>query len=1126
MPSDLTKQELIILDGACGSTIQTMEIPVEAWQGREGCNEYLNLTAGDVITRMHESFYQAGATVVETNTFGATDIVLAEYDLQDQVEEINRAAVAHARKAAGDPSSRWVAGSVGPTTKMPSLGHISFDEMLASYMQQVRVLVDEGVDLLILETSQDLLQAKIALQAVHRVFDELGKNVPIAVSLTVETTGTMLAGADIQAAATAMEPFDIFSLGLNCATGPEQMHSHMQYLSRHWPGRIHCIPNAGMPQVVDGRTCYPLDPASYAKAMARYVSEMGVSIVGGCCGTTPEHIERMVQELAGLKPAERDGRMAPALSSAYQSQQVVQDIPPMMIGERANTNGSRKFREMVLADDYQAALKVLLDQEAVGAAALDLCTAYAGRDEMQDMTTMVRLARESLRTPLVIDSTTPEVIEACLKIHPGRCLINSINLEDGGENLGRICRLAKRFGAACIALTIHEGGMAMTADAKLDTARKIYDLAVDTYALRAQDLFFDPLTFTIGSGDENLRTAGMETLEGIRQIKRELPGVFTVLGLSNISFGLSPASRKVLNSVFLHEAVEAGLDAAIIDVGKIMPLNQIPQDQREMALDLIHNRQKNPDRTPLMAYIDFFSDKQDKQDQTDGDEAETRPAEQILSEKVVDGEKDGLEDILTILLQRKPAVSIINELLVPAMRHVGDLFGRGEMLLPFVLQSAEVMKRSVDYLEPYMDHADTKAGAKVLLATVQGDVHDIGKNLVDIILSNNGYQVFNIGIKVPAETIIEKAREYDVDVIGLSGLLVKSAIVMKENMPRFKEAGLDQPILLGGAALTEKFVAQDCVPGYDLPVVYCADAFSGLSAMRRFEEGTLQATTYDEAQTPEVMKPGVKDSAVSRDNPVPEAPFLGPRYVEDIDASRILQYVNKQALFRGRWGYRRGKLSAEEYKQLIQDKVEPIYDDLRRRSVSGDLIQPRVAYGYWRCTSQDQSLLVEGDGKTHRFDFPRQEDPPHLCIADYFKTQEEGGDIVGFFVVTIGENMAQETRKLYEQDAYHDYLLMHAFGVEVTDALAEYWHEVMREELGINQQKPKNIQGYYIQDYQGSRYGFGYPACPDMEAHIPVFELLKPATIGVELTENMQMVPEQTTSALVAHHPQAKYFAV
>ncbi len=1122
----ITDPDILILDGACGSSIQQMDLPAGVWDDYEGCNEYLNLTAPEAIVELHTSFLEAGAMAVETNTFGATDIVLAEYDdLADRVEQINHAAVANARKAVEAHGSGWVIGSAGPTTKMPSLGHIDFAPMLAGYTAQLGALVDAGVDALLIETSQDLLQAKIALAAASDVFSDLGREVPILLSVTVETTGTMLAGADIAAAAVALEPFELLSLGLNCATGPERMHSHIHYLSRHWPGRIHCIPNAGMPEVVGGRTVYPLGPEQFADALKQYVAQEGVSIVGGCCGTTPAHIRALASALRDAQPGSRDPEMPPAISSAYQAQEIAQDIPPLMVGERANSNGSKKFREMILADDYDAALKVMVDQEAAGAHALDLCTAYAGRDEMADLTKMVRLARESVKIPLVIDSTTPEVIEACLQIHPGRCVINSINLEDGGENLGRICRHAKRFGAGCVALTIGEDGMAMTADDKVRVARQIHDLAVGKYGLRSGDLLFDPLTFTIGSGDESLRDAGIQTLEGIRRIKSELPGVFTILGLSNISFGLSPISRRVLNSVFLHECVEAGLDAAIIDVAKITPLAQIAEDQRNVALDLIYDRRGEDDeKTPLMRYIAFFADKSD-QEESEGDPEDKTP-EQQLTDMVVDGSKEGLEDTLSILLSRRTPVGIINDLLVPSMRHVGDLFGRGEMLLPFVLQSAEVMKKAVDFLEPYMDKTDQQAGVKVLLATVQGDVHDIGKNLVDIILSNNGYVVHNLGIKVPAETIIERARQLDVDVIGLSGLLVKSAIVMKENMPQFQAAGLTQPILLGGAALTEKFVAEDCVPGYQAPVVYCPDAFAGLAAMRQFEQGNLEATTYDDQETPAKMKPGVKDVEVDRDVPIPTPPFIGKRHVTDVDPTRVLDYINKQALFRGRWGYRRGKMSAEEYRELVETKVQPLYDELCRKGVEEGMFEPKVAYGYFACCSRDDTLLVEDEGRSYEFPFPRQADPPHLCIADYYRPETDGGDVVGFFVVTIGDRMRQETQKLYDDDAYHDYLMMHAFGVEYTDALAEYWHEVMREELGINQQKPDNVQGYYVQDYQGSRYGFGYPACPDLDAHKAVFALLEPEAIDVELTENMQMVPEQTTSAIVAHHPQAKYFAV
>jgi 5-methyltetrahydrofolate--homocysteine methyltransferase len=666
--------------------------------------------------------------------------------------------------------------------------------------------------------------------------------------------------------------------------------------------------------------------------------------------------------------------------------------------------------------------------------------------------------------------------------------------------------------------------MAMTVEEKVATARAIHDLAVGRYGLRPSDLLFDVLTFTIGSGDPSLTFAASETLAAIRRVKAELPGTFTLLGVSNVSFGLSPPSRRVLNSVFLHEAVEAGLDAAIIDAARIQPFAGIPGEDRDICLDLLYNRRKDTATTPLTAFIRHFSGKKAGEETIPARGTARRAPEEELADKVVAGDKDGLEDLLSILLTRRPAAAIINELLVPAMRRVGDLFGRGEMLLPFVLQSAEVMKRSVDSLRPHLAKGEGDRGRRVLLASVAGDVHDIGKNLVDIILSNNGYKVFNLGIKVPAETIIEKAREHKVDVIGLSGLLVKSAIVMQESMPQYAAAGLKAPILLGGAALTEKFVADHCVPGYPAPVVYCADAFAGLQAMRALEGGTLVSTSRRPDAAP-AMKPGPKNARISRDNPVPSPPFLGARRVTGIDVEALFPYVNEQALFRGRWGYRRGKLSAEEYDRLVREKVQPTYESLKRRSVEEGLIRPKVAYGYFRCSSGGDTLDVEDSGRRYAFPFPRQKDPPHLCLADYFKTGEEGGDIVAFFVATVGDRIAEATHELFSEDRYHDYLMLHAFGVEITDALAEYWHEVIRGELGIAARKPAAPAGYVVQEYQGSRYGFGYPSCPDLDAHRTVFELLSPGEIGVTLTETMEMVPEHTTSAIVAHHPQAKYFA-
>jgi 5-methyltetrahydrofolate--homocysteine methyltransferase len=816
--------------------------------------------------------------------------------------------------------------------------------------------------------------------------------------------------------------------------------------------------------------------------------------------------------------------MKPSISSLYQAIEIAQEIPPLLIGERSNPNGSKKFRECLLADDFDGCLRIGLDQEAKGAQVLDVCAAYVGRDELADLTHLVKLHAESLKIPIMIDSTNADCVEACLKIYPGRCIVNSINLEDGGKTLDRVCQLAKKYGAAVVALTINEQGMAMTADEKVATARQIYELAVGKHGLRPQDILFDPLTFTIGAGDENLLDAAIQTLDGIRRIKEELPGVYTLLGLSNISFGLPPAARKILNSVFMHEAIEQGLDAAIIDAGKILPLAQVSEEDRVFCRDLIYNRGQGEEVSPLMRFIEHFSERVEGDDE---EESEDQRPEEVLHQKIVRGDKDGIEDILSVLLDRYPPLEIVNLILVPAMRHVGELFGKGELLLPFVLQSAEAMKKSVAWLEPHMEKVDQEEGTKILLATVQGDVHDIGKNLVDILLSNNGYKVFNIGIKVPAETIIAKARELDVDMIGLSGLLVKSAIVMQESLPQYREAGLDVPILLGGAALTSDFVATSCVPNYDAPVVYCADAFAGLKALKDFEAGQLTATAAAPKNGKPRMKPGVKDVNIDRSQPVPEPPFYGLRHVVDIDPAKLFPYVNEQALFRGRWGYRRtSSSSAEEYAELTRSKVTPLYESLKARSLEEGLLQPKAAYGYFRCYSQGDKVLVETGEDVMEFEFPRQQSPPYLCIADYYRTREEGGDVAAFFVVTIGDRIAEETKRLFEADAYHDYLMLHGFSVEVTDALAEYWHEEMRRELGINRDKPDDMTGYVTQGYQGSRYGFGYPACPDLDAHEMLFKILEPEKIGITLTETMEMVPEVSTSAIIAHHPQAKYFAV
>jgi 5-methyltetrahydrofolate--homocysteine methyltransferase len=791
--------------------------------------------------------------------------------------------------------------------------------------------------------------------------------------------------------------------------------------------------------------------------------------------------------------------MKKSVASLYQAIELSQEIPPLLIGERCNPNGSKAFKEALLSEDWDACLKVALDQEARGAQVLDICVAYAGRDEKSDMLKMISLCAGSCKAPLMIDSTSPETIEEALPLYPGRAIINSINLEDGGKNLDRICKMAKKYGAAVVALTITEEGMALTCEKKVAAAKHIHDLAVNTYGLRPQDLIFDLLTFTVGSGDETMRTAAIETLNAIRQVKQELPGVSFTLGVSNISFGLRPAARKILNSVFLHEAVEAGLDTAIVDAAKIVPLASISQEDREICFDLLYNRGEDP----VMAFIDHF---EQAVDEDDSEEEASARLEEILRHKVLKGDKEGLEDLLTELRGRWRPLDIVNTLLVPAMREVGELFGRGELLLPFVLQSAEVMKQSVACLEPYMERVEGEAQTSILLA-------------------NNGYKVYNIGIKVPAEEIIARARELKPDVIGLSGLLVKSALLMKEDLGQYQEVGLTQPILLGGAALTPRFVANDCVPRYKAPVVYCADAFAGLKAVREFEAGTLESTRFEVKEVAAGARPGLKVD-VERNVDVPVAPFLGSRIETVADIESLFPLVNEQALFRGRWGYRRGKLSAEVYADLIKNEVLPAYAQIKAEALAAGLLRPQVAYGYYNCHSDGDELVLSDADKEYRFGFPRQGFMPNLCVSDFFRTREEGGDIAGLFVVTLGSELAEKTRALYEADAYKDYLLWHGFGVELTDALAEYWHMQMRRELGIAQGEPKDVAGYVVQQYRGSRYGFGYPACPDLDLQRPTFELLQPQRIGVSLTENCEMVPEMTTSALIAHHPQAKYFAV
>ncbi|MFO8071020.1 MAG: homocysteine S-methyltransferase family protein [Polyangia bacterium] len=1111
-------EELLIFDGSCGVTLQQMDIPAEAWGGRDvSCTERLNLTAPDAVVRLHRGFLEAGATVIETNTFGASRIVLAEHGLAGETTRINREAVRLAREAIGHGTGRYVAGSIGPTSKLPSLGQISVEDLHAAYLEQIEALAEAGADALIIETCQDLLQARTAVVAAFDVLERRSADLPVLLSLTFETSGTMLVGSDIEAAAAAFEPFGLFSLGLNCATGPDRMIPQLEWLSRHWPGRVSAIPNAGLPEVRDGRPFYPLTPQSFADQMRDFAFELGISVLGGCCGTVPEHIRRLVDELDGRSPSPRDPSWRPALSSRYRAVEIEQSPRPLIIGERMNSNGSRRFRKRLLADDFEGCARIGIGQQQRGAHLLDVCTAYAGRDERRDLLRLGELLADRARAPLAIDSTDPDAIAAVLSRQPGRCLINSINLEDGGPTAERVLRIARRHGAALIALTIGPEGMAITAEEKLAVAREISELAIERHDLRPQDLLFDPLTFTLGSGDPGLRRSALETLKAIALIKKRLGGSFTSLGVSNVSYGLPRLARRHLNSVFLAEAIRAGLDVAIVDAGRVLPLAEISERDREVCLDLIRDRRRSDDLSPLEALLEHYSGRESERDSESEQESDA-PAEQLLEHKLLAGERDGLDDLLAILLERYAPFEIVSRILVPAMRRVGELFGRGEMLLPFVLQSAEVMKAAVSVLEPLMERRQGDNATRILLATVAGDVHDIGKNLVEIVLGNNGYRILNLGTNIPFEQIASAAREQRADLIGLSGLLVKSAVAMQRGLPRLRDAGLSVPVLLGGAALTESFVAESCAVGYDGPVVYCADAFAGLEAVQRHEAGTLESTTAP-SKPGRARRPERSDQPpVRRDVSVPSPPFFGARWEREIPIDDLFERINRSSLFRARWGYSRGSSSAEEHAALLEREAEPLLAELGSRVRKRRLAEPRVAWGWFRCRAEDETLHVERDGEEISFSFPRQSFPPRLCIADYFKNDSEGPDLVGFFVATIGAGISAEARRLFEDDSYRDHLLLHGLGVELTEALADLWHDRMRAEIGIDEgSRRSRARG---------RWGFGYPACPDLEAQRSVFELLRPDQICVSLTKSLEMVPELSTSAIVSHHPQARYFSV
>ena len=1138
---ELCKEKIIIFDGAMGTSIHSFNLSLDDYEDKEGCSEILVKTRPDVIKEIHSSFLKVGADVIETNSFGSSSIVLNEYDIPDEAYNLSLLSAKLAKEVALSykDKPRFVAGSIGPTTKLPTLGHIGYRDMKKSFYTQASGLLDGGVDLFLIETCQDILQAKAALGGIFELMRDKKKRLPIIVQITIETTGTMLVGSDIATAFCALEPYDIDVIGMNCATGPLEMSDHIRHLCEVSPYFISCLPNAGLPENVGGKSHYHLTPEELLKSLEHFVKDFGVNIIGGCCGTTPSHIKLLVDKLGNQKPKKRNPNYINSVSSLYNTVPLSIDQPPVIVGERTNANGSKLFRDLLAKEDFEGMVEMAKDQIKEGAHLLDVCTAFVNRDEIKDMTEYVKKINTQVNLPLMIDSTEFPVIEKALELIGGKALINSINLEDGEERMEKVCPLAKEFGSALVALTIDEEGMAKTASKKLEIAERIYKLAKEKYGIKPKDLIFDTLTFTLGSGDEEFRKAGIETLEAIKLIKNELKEVKTILGISNISFGLSPHARQVLNSVFTHEAVSKGLDLAIVNSKKIVPLFKIPEDQRNTALDLIYDRRKDG-YDPLIKFMSLFENVK-----TVGAFHETPSKmlsiEDILKNRIIDGNKSGLIIDLDVALKTYSALDIINKILLNGMKVVGDLFGAGEMQLPFVLQSAETMKAAVAYLESFMEKTESAIKGKIVLATVKGDVHDIGKNLVDIILTNIGYKVYNIGIKQPIDNIIHAALENKVNAIGMSGLLVKSTQIMKENLEILNERNITLPVILGGAALNKRFVDETCQTIYNGKVYYGLDAFSDLHYMEEIIQngGRERSRPFPTKQLrPFPTEQPTKTITVTRSplikpaSKIPSLPFFGAKVMKDINLEDIYPYINEIALMVGQWQFKKGKkLSNEEHKKLLQEKAHPVFEKLKESSKY--ILNPQVVYGYYYCLSDGNDLIIlDKDKKTelNRFTFPRQKDKDFLCLSDYFI--EKNGrindevDVVAFHVVTVGEKASEHAKMLFDSNQYTDYLYFHGFAVETAEALAEWTHKKIRTELDIHHEDAKEMRKLLGQGYHGSRYSFGYPACPNLEDQTKLFDLLKPERIGVSLSESFQQQPEQSTNAIIVHHSQAKYFNV
>ena len=1147
------RNRVVIADGAMGTMLQAANPSLADFEGFEGCNEILNVTRPELVSSVHRKYFEAGVDAVETNTFGANLANLGEYGIPERIYELAESGARIARSVADSFSTpdapRWVLGSLGPGTKLPTLGHATYQELRDAYAIAARGLLDGGSDALLIETTQDLLQAKAAVNGARVAIDECDRDIVLIAQVTVETTGTMLLGSEVGAALTTLSALGVDLVGMNCATGPAEMSEHLRTLSKSSPIGISVMPNAGLPILKDGGAYYPLSPTELADSLSEFVDNYGVGLIGGCCGTTPEHLAAVVSRIKNRSVSPRAISIEPGASSLYQFVPFRQDKTYLAIGERTNANGSKAFRDALNNEDWEACVDIAKDQIREGAHMLDLSVDYVGRDGVRDMTELAKRFATATTLPIVLDSTEPDVIRAGLEHLGGRCVINSVNYEDGAgpdSRFARIMPIAKEHGAALVALTIDEEGQARDREWKLRVARRLISDLHDNWGVAISDIIIDCLTFPIATGQEETRRDAIETIEAIRQLKIEYPQVQTTLGVSNVSFGLNPAARIVLNSVFLSEAVNAGLDSAIVHPSKITPMARIPEEQRNVALDLIYDRRtfENGDCVydPLARFLELFEGVEVKSTrQSRAAELAALPLTDRLVKRIIDGEKQGLEeDLASARSEGIKPLTIINDYLLEGMKTVGELFGKGEMQLPFVLQSAEVMKTAVALLEPFMEKSDSTDRGSILLATVKGDVHDIGKNLVDIILTNNGFRVVNLGIKQTINQIIDAAQESEVDVIGMSGLLVKSTVIMKENLEELDNRGLAMkwPILLGGAALTRTFVESDLASKFPGTVRYARDAFEGLSLMdtimgeKRGVPGvSLPPLKERRTRVTNPDAPSVTDttrSDVSTTNPVPTPPFWGSRVVKGIPLAEYSSMLDERALFVGQWGM---KSSQSSYEEMVLNEGRPRLRALLNEAQSQGWLNAAVVYGYFPCYSEGNDLVIahhepEKYGQERlRFTFPRQRRDRRFCISDFFRAKDTNElDVVAFHVVTMGQSVSEATSKLFAANNYREYLELHGLSVQLTEALAEHWHARVRSELGFNKDDSAELEQILDQGYRGSRYSFGYPACPDLEQQVQLCQLLEPERIGVSLSEEFQLHPEQSTSAIIVHHPEAKYF--